>query len=162
MRVLKSMLFAVIIGVSPLSFAQIAVVTAKPLSDSDIQMLRQDVQADKNDIITHTMQFTDSESKTFWPVYHEYANGQKAIGDQRLALIKDYAKNYDSMDDAKAQGMVQTLFKIEDQTEALRKEYFPRFVKALGAKRAARFYQVDNRLTLMVNLQLASIIPLVP
>jgi hypothetical protein len=44
----------------------------------------------------------------------------------------------------------------------LRQDYWPKFQKALGAKRAAKFYQVDNRLTLMVNLQLTSEIPLAP
>lgn len=36
----------------------------------------------------------------------------------------------------------------------LRQEYWPKFEKALGAKRPAKFYQVDNRLSLLVNLQL--------
>jgi len=44
----------------------------------------------------------------------------------------------------------------------LKKEYFPRLAAAIGNKRAANFYQVDNRLTLMINLQLASAIPLMP
>jgi len=44
----------------------------------------------------------------------------------------------------------------------LRQSYWPKFMKALGAKRAAKFYQVDNRLTMMVNIQLASEIPLIP
>jgi hypothetical protein len=54
------------------------------------------------------------------------------------------------------------MFAIEDETQTLRKEYFPRFEKALGAKRAAKFYQVDNRLSQMINLQLASEVPLIP
>jgi hypothetical protein len=163
MRAVK-LVFALLMCISPIAFGQIqaVTVTVKPLTDADIQMLREDVQADKNDIITHTMMFTEAESKTFWPVYKQYAAAQKTIGDQRLALIKDYAQNYGTMTDAKATEMVQTLFKIEDQTQALRKQYFPQFVKALGAKRAAKFYQVDNRLTLMVNLQLASLVPLIP
>jgi hypothetical protein len=35
-------------------------------------------------------------------------------------------------------------------------------MKALGAKRAAKFYQVDNRITLLINIQLAANIPLIP
>jgi hypothetical protein len=54
------------------------------------------------------------------------------------------------------------MFKIEDQTLALRKAYWPKFVKVLGAKRAAKFYQVDNRLSLIINVQLTDAIPLIP
>jgi hypothetical protein len=66
------------------------------------------------------------------------------------------------MDDASASSLTQRLFQIEDETQALRKKYFNRFESALGAKRAAKFYQVDNRLTMIVNIQLASEVPLIP
>jgi|SRR5208337_2073462 len=142
--------------------AQTVQVTAKPLTDTDIQLLRSDVQAGKNQIIADTMQFTGAESLAFWPVYRDYAHDQQEIGDDRVQLIKDYAQNFDSMDDAKARDMVQRMINIEDRTLNLREDYWPRFMKALGAKRAAKFYQVDNRLTLIVNLQLTAEIPLIP
>jgi hypothetical protein len=135
---------------------------AAPLTDSDIQLMRSDVQADKNEIILATMQFTDAESKAFWPVYRDYARDQHLIADDRIQLIKDYAKDYDSMDDAKANGMFQRMNNIEDKTLKLRGDYWPKFMKALGAKRAAKFYQVDNRINLIINVQLTSAIPLIP
>jgi hypothetical protein len=64
--------------------AQSIEVKAKPLSDADIQLLRSDVLADKNDIIAQTMQFTDAESQAFWPLYRNYARDQKLIGDERV------------------------------------------------------------------------------
>ena len=79
-----------------------------------------------------------------------------------MQLVKDYAQNYDSMDDAKAKDLVQRMINIEDETLNLREDYWPKFMKALGAKRAAKFYQVDNRLSLIVALQLTSAIPLIP
>jgi len=161
MRTLKAVcaLFALLI---PSALAQTADVSAKPLTDSDIQLLRSDVQADKNQIITHTMAFTDAESAAFWPVYRDFARDQQAIGDERVKLIKDYAQSYDKIDDAKAKDMAQRLLNIEAKIVNVRQEYWPKFEKALGAKRAAKFYQVDSRLSLIVNLQLASAIPLVP
>jgi hypothetical protein len=155
-------LCAVFFLLTQAAWAQTADVTAKPLTDTDIQLLRSDVQSAKNDIIAHTMQFSDAESTAFWPVYRDYARDQQAIGDQRLRLIKDYAANYDSMTDAKAQDMTQRMMDIDGKYLALRQSYWPKFVKVLGAKRAAKFYQVDSRLTMMVNVQLASEIPLIP
>ena len=145
----------------PQTTAQTADVSAKPLTDADIQLLRSDVQATKNDIITHTMKFTDAESAAFWPVYRDYARDQQVIGDQRVNLIKDYAQNYDAMDNAKAKGLAQQLIEIDQKYAKLRADYWPKFEKAVGAKRAAKFYQVDNRITLMINLKLASEIPLI-
>jgi Spy/CpxP family protein refolding chaperone len=161
MRTLLSICASLILLTAVIS-AQTADVTAKPLSDSDIQLLRSDVQAGKNDIITATMQFTDAESTAFWPVYRDYARDQQVIGDDRVKLIKDYAASYDTMDDAKAKDMVERMINIEDRTLNLREDYWPKFMKALGAKRAAKFYQVDNRLSLIINVQLTSGIPLIP
>ena len=142
--------------------AQTADATAKPLTDSDIQLMRSDIQAGKIQIITATMQFSDAESKAFWPIYRDFARDQQVIGDERVQLIKDYAANYDSMDDNKAKDMVQRMINVEDKTLNLREDYWPKFMKALGAKRAAKFYQVDSRLSLLINLQLTSAIPLIP
>jgi len=146
----------------PLGVAQTASVSAPPLTDNDIQLLRSDVQADKNKIIADTMAFTDTESAAFWPVYREYAKDQQAIGDERVKLIKDYAQHFDSMDDAKAKDMSQRAMNVDAKFLNVRQDYWPKFEKALGAKRAAKFYQVDNRLSMIINVQLASAIPLVP
>jgi hypothetical protein len=34
-------------------------------------------------------------------------------------------------------------------------------VKAIGAKQTAKFYQADNRLALLVNVQLAALLPVI-
>jgi len=152
----------VLLCVSALAQTQTVDAAVKPLSDTDIQLLRSDVQAGKNEIIADTMKFTDAESTAFWPIYRDYAHDQQVIGDDRVQLIKDYAQNYDSLDDNKAKDMVQRMINIEDKTLNLREDYWPKFMKALGAKRAAKFYQVDNRISLIINIQLSANIPLIP
>lgn len=130
-------------------------------TDTDIALLRSDVQAQKTDIITHTMQFTDAEAKAFWPLYREYANKQQLIGDQRVSLIKDYANDYGTIDNAKADEMMGRLLKFDQARTELRAEYYPKFRSAVGARQAAKFFQVDNRLNLIIDLQLISSIPII-
>jgi len=154
-------LWAVSFLLTSADWAQTTEVTAKPLTDTDIQLLRSDVQSAKNDIIAHTMQFTDTESTAFWPVYRDYARDQQAIGDERVQLIKDYAANFDTMNNDKAKDLAERMMNIEKKTINLRESYWPKFVNVLGAKRAAKFYQVDYRLSLIINVQLASEIPII-
>jgi len=161
MRLLSVICALCVLPVSA-AVAQQAEVAAKPVSDTDIQLLRSDVQASKNDIIAHTMQFNDTESAAFWPVYRDYARDQSAIGDKRLQLIKDYAQKIDTLDDATANDLAKRQMEIDSETTKLRSDYWPKFEKAIGAKRAAKFYQVDTRLSLLINFQLASEIPLIP
>jgi hypothetical protein len=164
MKMLKALcvFYALSALVLPAMFAQTSTVSATPITDTDIQLLRSDVQADKNKIIADTMSFTEPESSAFWPVYRDYSRDQQAIGDERVQLIKDYAQQYDKLDDAKAKELSERLMNIDAKTVNLRRDYWPKFEKALGGRRAAKFYQVDNRLSMMINLQLAAAIPLVP
>ncbi len=136
---------------------------AKPQTgiDSDIALLRSDIQADKTEIVTKTMALTDAQAKGFWPLYREYSNQQQIIGDQRVSIIKDYADNYQTMDDAKAQDLINRLMKFEDARNKLAQTYWPKFQAAVGAKQAAKFYQIENRLRLVIDLQLASSIPII-
>lgn len=161
---LRTFITPIVVMLAPLSSAlpQNVEVHAKPISDADIQLLRQDLQEAKNQIINDTMRFNEKEAAAFWPVYKEYAASQHSIAQKRLEIITEYAQNLDKMSDDKARELTHRLFGVEDETQGARKEFFPRFEKALGAKRAAKFFQVDSRLTLMVNLQLASEIPLIP
>jgi len=43
----------------------------------------------------------------------------------------------------------------------LRLKYIPNFEKVVSAKKTALFFQLDRRLSLIIDLQLASSIPLV-
>jgi len=160
MKMLKALILAMVLPAPVLT--QTVEVKAKPLSDADVQLIRQDVQAQKKQIIGDTMNFSESEAAAFWPVHKQYAAEQYAIATKRWNLIVDYAQNIEKIDDNKARDLSQRMFAIDDDTQGLRKKYYPLFEKALGAKRAAKFYQVDNRLSLIVNLQLSSEIPLIP
>jgi hypothetical protein len=130
-------------------------------TDTDIALLRSDVQAQRTDIVAHTMQFNDADAKNFWPLYREYANKEQLIGDQRVSAIKDYASQYDAMNDAQAEGLVDRMLKFDKSRTELRAEYYPKFKKAIGAKQAAKFLQVDNRLNLLVDLQIANAVPII-
>jgi Spy/CpxP family protein refolding chaperone len=134
---------------------------AQPDIDTDIALLRSDLQAQRTDIVAHTMQLTDAQAKLFWPLYREYSNRQQAIGDQRVNLIKDYAAQYDSMDDAKAEMLMNRWLNYDDAKAKLRSEYYPQFRNAIGAKQAVKFFQIDQRLNLIVDLKLSSEIPIV-
>lgn len=161
MKVFVRVCFLCILAMS-FARAQTADVTATPLSDTDIQLLRSDLQSGKNRVIADTMKFSDSESSAFWPIYRDFARDQQALGGERLNVIKDYAQHLESMNDATAKQLAQRMIDIESKGVNIRRDYWPKFEKALGAKRAAKFYQVDNRLSMMINIQLAAEIPLIP
>ena len=129
--------------------------------DSYVEMLRTDVRAEKVAVITEVMAFTDAESEVFWPIYREYELELAKIFDDRLANIKKYAENFEGMDDTTADELVATSFKLGEKRHKLQKSYYTKFKKALGAKRAARFMQLENQINLLIDLQIAGNLPLI-
>jgi len=135
--------------------------SADAATDAAIEQLRKDARADKSAIIGGTMEFTATEAAAFWPLYKSYEQAQKALGDEKVALIKDYAANYAAMTDAKATELVTRLQAVEDKTVAAKHQFVKSLHGVLPAKKVARYYQVENRVQMLVDLNLASEIPLV-
>jgi hypothetical protein len=131
------------------------------VTDKDIQLLRQDVRSQKKQIVAANMQLTDAEAEKFWPVYDQYTAEVRKLGDTRVALIKQYAQNYDTLTDAQANDLMQKWGGLEESVAQLRLKYIPNFEKVVSAKKTALFFQIDRRLSLIIDLQLASAIPLV-
>jgi hypothetical protein len=75
-------------------------------------------------------------------------------------LIKSYAEQYETLTDAEAKSMAEKSFALESSRTELKKKYFKEFTKVLPALTVAKFFQLEHRLDLLVNLQLASELPL--
>jgi hypothetical protein len=124
-----------------------------------MDLLRSDVKAQKVQIIGVMMQFSPDQASTFWPIYKEYDISLTKLGDQRLAIIKEYAANYDSLTDAKADDLIERSIALEIDRNALLKQTYEQVKNKLGAKEAARFLQVEHQLLLIIDLQIASELP---
>ena len=129
--------------------------------DSFIELLRSDVNTNKKTIITAAMDFNDTQAAAFWPIYRNYEFDLNKLGDTRVALIKDYADNYEQMTDAKAKELAEKTFKYQEDRLKLRKKYFKEVSKALSPTLAAKFAQVDNQIQLLIDTQIASELPLI-
>jgi hypothetical protein len=126
-----------------------------------IDLLRSDVRQQKAEIMGAVMALSIEDSAKFWPIYNEYDGELTKLNDQRVANIKDYAANYDSMTDAKADELVQNAFEYRKQRAELVAKYYGRMKDALGGVQAARFLQVEEQLLEIIDLQIASSLPLV-
>jgi hypothetical protein len=126
-----------------------------------VELLRADVRAQKVAIITEIMGFSEDEDKAFWPIYREYDTELAKINDGRVALIDEYAKNYDKVTDDLADKLATQALELESQRTALKTKYYQRFKSALSARTAARFLQVENQLLLLIDLQIAASLPIV-
>lgn len=124
-----------------------------------IELLRADVKAKRVAIITEIMQFSDADAATFWPLFRDYDHELSKLGDTRVQLISDYIKNYDDITDEKADGLMSSAFSLEEQRAELKKKHFDIMKKALSARTAARFFQVENQMQQVADLQISANLP---
>jgi hypothetical protein len=145
---------------APLTVTTGAVAQSQDQSvDSYIESIRADLHADKVAIVTKAMNFNDKDGAVFWPIYKKYSYDLSKLDDQRVQLIKEYAQNFNTLTDAQAKDMADRLFKYEAARIDLKKKYFKEFNKQLPAVTVVKFFQLENRLELLVNLQLAADLP---
>jgi hypothetical protein len=129
--------------------------------DTDIRLLREDVRSERQQLVAANLPLTDAEATKFWPIYHQYSAEAWKIGDARVALIKEYVQSYDTMTDAQANEFMNRLTAIDGQFSALLTKYVPIFEKVISPKKTARWYQIERRLDLLIDVQFAEHIPMV-
>ena len=123
------------------------------------ELLRSDVKLTKVAIITELMGFTPEEDKAFWPIYREYDREMEKLGDERVALIADYAKAFEQLTDATADKLAKTAIDLEAKRQAAKAKFFERVRGALKGKTALRALQVEHQLQLLIDLQIAASLP---
>jgi hypothetical protein len=127
-----------------------------------IQQVRADLKADRQAVVATNLPLSDGEARAFWPVYKEYRGAIETLGDRLAKVITAYAANFESMNDTKADAFFNEWLAIERDKVAAREKYVPKIRSVLPAQKAARFFQIENKLDAVINLTLAQQIPLLP
>jgi hypothetical protein len=165
--ILGGSLFAAGMFFAPAAHAQ-ATQAAQPVAskeadssiDQEIAMMRSDLRSNRKQVIAVNMKLTEVEAEKFWPIYEQYVNELVKINDAKYALIKEYLQS-SNLSDAQADTLAKRWLDVDASVAQLRLKYIPIFRKALSAKGTAMFYQIDRRVQMMIDLQLASAIPLI-
>jgi len=145
--------------------AKVASTTTQSPQDLNIQeyikLLRQDVSKEKAKLLGQVMQFDAEDAAKFWPIYREYDVELKKVNDLRVANILEYSQSYTNLTDAKADELIQNAMTFQKQRDELLGKYYERVKQELGAITAARFVQVEHQLLTIIDLKIASSLPVI-
>ena len=135
--------------------------TNRTISDRDINLLRKDLRSKRKQLIAANLPLSDVEATKFWPVYDQYVAELIAINDKKFALIQDYADNWGKLSDEQSLLFIRQWADFDIQQAQLRQKYVPIVAKILNGRKTATFMQLDRRIAMMLDLQVASQMPLV-
>jgi hypothetical protein len=143
-------------GYAPLSSAQ-----DKPADN--MQILRDKIRADKKLVVAANMELTESEAKSFWPIYEQYQKDLQKINQRIVSLLESYADDFrrKSLTDEKAKKLIDEAVAIEQAEAGLKSTYAPKLSKSLPVTKVVRYLQVENKIRAVVKYDIASGVPLV-
>ena len=153
----------ILTGISPrqISAQQPTNAPAQSTVDQDVDLLRKDIRSQKKQIIAANLQLSDAEAVKFWPIYDQYTAELVKVNDAKYGAIKEYAANFTTLTDEHAVALARNLLTVDQQVAQLRLKYVPIFNKVVSGKKTALFFQLDRRLVMLIDLQLASQIPMI-
>ncbi len=134
--------------------------TADAIADQQLTLLRKDIRSIKKQIIAANLTLTDSEATKFWQLYEQYSAETEKINNTRTAIIKQYAEDYGTLTDDQADHLIRSWLDTDVEQTQLRQRYVANFRKVLPGKKAATFFQLDRRISTMIDLQITSQLPL--
>lgn len=134
--------------------------SADAITDQQLALMRRDIRSIKKQLIAANLTLADGEAAKFWPVYEQYAADTGKISETRTAIVKEYSDEYGTLSDDQAEALIRRWLDTDIELAELRQKYVPVFRKILPGKKTATFMQLDRRISMMIDVQLTSQLPL--
>ncbi|MCD9574518.1 hypothetical protein [Flavobacterium soyae] len=152
---MKKLIIALMMAVA--SFSCYAQSTYK----EDIDVLQSVYGKSKGDLVKDYMNLSDTQSQAFSKVYDAYETERKTLGQAKIQLINDYAVNYDTLTDEKADELAKGTLKNNLGYEKLYSKTYGQAKKAIGAINAAKFIQLEVYLQAIIRAETLESIPFI-
>lgn len=131
------------------------------IPESYIALIRSDLQTQKTALLQQNLTLSEGEARKFWPLQRSFENDLEKLGDERLDVIRDYAKNWNQLSNESAKSLGNRLLEYHKKRVELEQKYFQRISKELSPTVAAKFFQIEIQLEDLIDLGIGSSVPLI-
>lgn len=124
---------------------------------------RADFNGEKVRNLNEVMKLSVEEADKFWPIYRSYQQELAPVSDRKLALIREfltYRKAGTLTEDRSKELTAKWLQNAQDRLD-LWKKYSEQISTSVSPTRGAQFLQVENQMALLVDVSIASEMPMV-
>lgn len=147
-----------LIGIVVLFFASMHL---SAQSADEVAQLRQIFGKEKKELIKQFMSMNETDGAKFWPLYDEYSEKRKALADDRIDIIRDYADQYANLTNDQAKDLGNRFFKNEKSLLKLQEKFYKKISKAVSPLRASQFMQAENYLNTTIRSAMQDAIPFI-
>ena len=129
--------------------------------DRAVELTRSAIQAERQSILAANLELDEEESAVFWPLYQEYRKALETAVSTRIDLLNQYFASYETLTDNEALALLDKHLDWEHDILKIRTSYAKKMRKVLSGRTVARFFQIENKMDLIVEYELAGEIPLI-
>ncbi len=126
-----------------------------------IELAKQDIRSGRMGLVVTALDLSPEQQEKFWPLYRAYADEQDSLLARRIAMLQEFAANYEHMTDDLANSIAEQSFAIQRERTERRERYFAKFSEVLGPVLAARFIQVDSQISTLLDFEMMRNTPLI-
>jgi Spy/CpxP family protein refolding chaperone len=132
------------------------------LADEQLTAARDELQAGRRQIIAEELRLDAAQDAAFWPIYDQYQQQVMEVRDRYARAVTDYLQRHRAgeISETDAARFVDEGLAFKQDLLDVRRNYLKKFKRALPIRKVARFYQIENKLDVEVDAQLALAIPL--
>lgn len=134
---------------------------SQKINSQDVELMRQDIRSQKKQIVAQNLSLSDTEATKFWPIYDKYTAELVKTNDKKYSALQQYVEKYGSLSDDEAKALLKQELEVTIAATQLRLKYLDIVAQAIGGAKAATWAQIDTRLSMLIDLQLSSRLPLV-
>jgi len=136
--------------------------TSGAASDTNMEILKEKLKADKKLIVASNMELSDAEAKQFWPIYDSYQKDLAQVNQKLGQTIKEYAEAYNKgpVSDSTAKKLLDQALSVEEQETKLKRTYAEQLDKVIPPTKVARYIQMETKIRSLIKMELAKQIPL--
>lgn len=127
----------------------------------DVDLVQSIYGKSKSDLVKQYMNLSDQQAAAFTKIYEKYETERKALGQTKFKLIDDYATNYATLTDEKADELAKGTLKNNQDYEKLYSKTYGQAKKAIGAINAAKFIQLEVYLQTTIRNEIQNSIPFI-
>jgi hypothetical protein len=154
------MIRRIIAGVA-LSFVAAAGAHAQGITKAQLDSARAAAADVRKQTVAANMLLDSITAKKFWPVYDKYRAALMKARNQEWSMLAKLATGADSLTNKQATALTNTWMSAQVAELKVMQQYVPKFQAVMTPKQVARFYQIEHRMDLLVQVAVAQEIPLI-
>jgi len=125
----------------------------------EIDLVQAAFGKEKKAVVADFVRPSATQKEAFWKLYDQYETERKALGRERIELLKQYADHYADLTPNQADLWTRKVIELQKKTDGLIAAYYGKVKLVSDGLVATQFYQIENFILTAIRMKLLQNVP---